>query len=62
MGSDSPAGELNDDQTMVFCLEERSRDPTGETPVPEETRSKTKDPCRQTACGIFSLDSGGAGR
>jgi hypothetical protein len=37
---------------MVFCFEERSREPTGETPVPrgmgvppmsEETRSKTKD-------------------
>jgi hypothetical protein len=37
---------------MVFCFEESSRDPTGETPVlrgmgvppmSDETRSKTKD-------------------
>ncbi len=50
---------------MVFCFEERSHEPTGETPVPrgmgvppmsEETRSKTKDP-GETATPKKSLPS-----
>jgi hypothetical protein len=46
------AGKVLSGHGHVFCFEEPSRDPTGETPVPrgmgvppmsDETRSKTKD-------------------
>jgi hypothetical protein len=36
---------------MVVCFEEPSRDPTGETPMSAETRSKTKARLPAAAAG-----------
>jgi hypothetical protein len=42
---------------MVFCFEERARDPTGEPPMSDEARSKTKDRGQRRRFGRGSRDA-----